>query len=640
MFFRNLTAAQKGLVLVLVPVFFELLLLAILANTLLNAERTLNRIDYSRRAVLQLQAFQAKMVDALLTAIDQREGEAKQLAALSEVIATLQSSGRLGNLSVESNPELQTVLERATRCNTRILGLVTEWRDTLMQHQITAPEREKGLPKLVLMARVFELQDVCRRIRNIENRTTADEPQQLEQIRFKIILAVAIGISISFIVSFTLAALFTSDILNRLRRISASTHLLVAKAILPPPQPGRDELALLERNLYQASVTLNELRRRESAMLDNAVDIICTLDESLRFTGTNNAVERIWQYSGDEILGRSVSEMLEPARQNQVRVAFERIANGAGSGSVENRLRAKDGQLRDSLWRVKWSAMDKKFFCVVHDVTALRAVEKLRQQFLSMVCHDLRNPIMSVGVGLELLAARESASLSAAVRAELDLIKAGSENLASLTTEFLALEKLESGLTIINERVVSLQDACVVAEEMVAGASFEAGVEVKPPLSDGIVWADEERLILAIANMLSHAVNVSPTGSIVRMYIVKEADFVELQIVDNGPVISAEDRTVLFERFRLAGRDKNVGGAASIEETTTTSSSSSSSSSSPSHSSQSNISASPKISFGLATAKAIIEGHQGKVGATLYSNGRNCMWLRLPEYVPGGGDEP
>jgi signal transduction histidine kinase len=275
---------------------------------------------------------------------------------------------------------------------------------------------------------------------------------------------------------------------------------------------------------------------------------------------------------------------------------------------------------------------------VVHDLTGLRAVEKLRQQFLSMVCHDLRNPIMSVGVSLELLAAREAASMGEGVRGEIAKIRSGSDNLASLTTEFLALEKLESGLTIINERVVSLQDACVVAEEMVAGASFEAGVEVTPPLTDGIVWADEERIIRAIANMLIHAVNVSPTGSIVRMYIVKEADFVELQIVDNGPIVSADDRPLIFERFRLArGRAESRGpvqnGSGSQPEL---------SSSQFEHSTVQADSAqnSPKIGFGLATAKAIIEGHRGKVGATLYSNGRNCMWMRLPEYEPGAEDEP
>jgi PAS domain S-box-containing protein len=610
MLFRNLTTLQKGMVLVLVPLCFELLLLAVLANTLLSAERTLSQIDSSRRAVLQLQGFEITLVGAVLTVINSHESRTKQLAALDEMAGLIQSQGRLGNFCENDNPELTAVFGRVTRFSSQMQSVIQTSRRLLADHDMTAMERAEDLPKVVLMARVMELRKICRQIVQIENKVTTAEPHQLEHLRQRLIVAIGLGIAFSFILSFALAGFFTADILNRLRRINDHTRSLVARQSLEPPPEGRDEIAQLERSLYETSMALSDLQRKESAMLDNAVDVICSLDERLRFTGVNSAVARVWQYTPDELLGMSLMNMLEADGQRSTRDAFQQVAAGGGSGVVENHMRSKVGVVRNSQWRVKWSASKEMFFCVVHDVTELRAMEKLRRQFLSMVCHDLRSPIMSIGISLELLSVEEAASFSPDIAADLLRIKASSDGLGELTTEFLVLEKLESGLSVMNNRMVSLNDVCVVAAESVASMAQQAAVEIVLPGGDGTVWADEQRLVQAVSNLLNHAISLDPPGFSVKMAIAVSAGFVTLQIIESS-VAAAGTGALIFEKFRKSQEGSKSGSGSGSE-----------------------------IDFRLAVVKAIIEGHTGKVGAFLDSSGGNCLWIRLPLYRDAGGDEP
>src|SRR5271170_5268600 len=104
-FFRNVTALQKGMILILVPLLLEFAVLGFLAKALLDADQKLTQIDHSRQAVLGLVDFANSTELALCSTISTDNGRINQLTALSKLNGQLRSD-RIGELNRNRYPEL------------------------------------------------------------------------------------------------------------------------------------------------------------------------------------------------------------------------------------------------------------------------------------------------------------------------------------------------------------------------------------------------------------------------------------------------------------------------------------------------------------------------------------------------------
>ena len=87
-------------------------------------------------------------------------------------------------------------------------------------------------------------------------------------------------------------------------------------------------------------------------------------------------------------------------------VLINRLMKGASNRTFESRIMHKDGKTIDLLWSAIWSKMEKCLFCVAHDITQRKEVERLKQEFFAMVSHDLRTPLMSVLFSLNIVSKR------------------------------------------------------------------------------------------------------------------------------------------------------------------------------------------------------------------------------------------
>jgi signal transduction histidine kinase len=123
---------------------------------------------------------------------------------------------------------------------------------------------------------------------------------------------------------------------------------------------------------------------------------------------------------------------------------------------------------------------------------------------------------------------------------------------------------------------------------------------------DGVVWGDQNALIQAIKKLLISAVSVSPRRATIQTSISVSDHFVKIEVIDQGPAISQEERQSVFERLALPahGRlgDKRIG-------------------------------------LGLVIVKKIASLHGGQVGVAGELTGGNSLWMQLPEYVHDQEDE-
>jgi PAS domain S-box-containing protein len=608
---------QKGLILVLVPVLFELIFIAVLAGVLFETHGALEKLDHSKDAILALFRSQNSAVQSFIIVMNQASD--KKISELEKLTAQFKPADDWGNHNQSVYPELNEVMIEALVFRESVIHIIDEKRKSLLSggnYKFSRP---------LLYTAFLDMRRLSDRTLKIENLVREAEPAEMERIKNQLILFISCGLGLSAIISLWLARYFTSDIAFRLRRIRDQTHRLAARAELTVPEAGGDEIADLERVLYESSHELEKVRARESAILDNAADVICSLDAKLRFAGLNAAITNSWQYGTDEILGKSLFTLLVDEKSDETRSQFRLISESAGEGVIENVLRTKYGDLRNLLWAVKWSSEENQFYCVVHDVTEIRTMQKIKQQFLSIASHDMRTPLASVSIILERLLSEKVGSLPEKTRNELTKTQGTLVRLMELVNELLELEKLESGKSILAFDCVSAFDICAMACETLESMAAKAKVRIKKPNNDFALLGDERRLIQVLINLLSNAIKFSPAESSITLELrrvfagvgpatslaaieVPKTALIEIRVSDQGQGIPAADRNLIFAKFRQARQSAATG----VKGT----------------------------GLGLAIVKAIVEGHGGDVGVDSEEGKGSTFWIRVPEFQGTEDDEP
>ena len=185
----------------------------------------------------------------------------------------------------------------------------------------------------------------------------------------------------------------------------------------------------------------------------------------------------------------------------------------------------------------------------------LREVDRMKDDFISTVTHELRTPLTSIRALSEML--HEDPRIDLANRTRfLGIIVNETERLTRLINQILDMAKLESGRA---EWTTGDVDIGAIARETMdsLGQLFrEKGVVLDSdiPASGPVVMADRDRLTQVLINLLSNAVKFVPAHcGHVHVRVGTDGDMVRVEVRDNGPGLGAEERDVIFEKFRQGG---------------------------------------------------------------------------------------
>ncbi len=145
-------------------------------------------------------------------------------------------------------------------------------------------------------------------------------------------------------------------------------------AVYPKKESGW--LTGTEEMFLACSRRMADAARKEQALVDNALDVICTIDSNNQFLSVNSSCVRILGYNPEELIGKRFVEFLVQA---DVRQSLEDMIGSSKSlnqWSVENQWRKKDGRVIDLLWSAHWSSNYDTLFCVIHDITLRKKAER------------------------------------------------------------------------------------------------------------------------------------------------------------------------------------------------------------------------------------------------------------------------
>lgn len=198
-----------------------------------------------------------------------------------------------------------------------------------------------------------------------------------KEMRNRVKLIVLFAIPTLMGITGILAWFFHTAIVRRFKIVMENTVLLASKSPLLPPIGGNDEIGRLDHVFRKMARAVDEASANERALIDNAIDVICSIDLSNRFTEVNPAAEKLWGYTADELLGRRVIDVVYGPDVDEALAVLEQCSSSSADAELEIRVKKKDGDYLHSLWSIKWVAGKKTFFCVIHDINDRKVAEDL-----------------------------------------------------------------------------------------------------------------------------------------------------------------------------------------------------------------------------------------------------------------------
>ncbi len=340
-------------------------------------------------------------------------------------------------------------------------------------------------------------------------------------------------------------------------------------------------IALVKARLYEE---IEQERGRLKAILNGSSEPIIVTDGDLRITLLNPAAEQAFGISLQEAAGRPLEEAipLPPLLQ-----AFRQAQEGEPSPATEVPL--PDG--RTLFFSVSFVPAGPQgeggWVAVMQDITYIKAINQMKNEFVSTVSHDLRTPLSTIhGYGevlLRMIEDRDQERLFDGPGAEIARrVMGNARRLTDLVEELLDLGKIESGVEVFWEPC----DLADLTAQAVEGARFQAGecqidlrAEIAPLLRP--VLGNPIRLRQVLDNLIQNALKYTPAGGMVTVRAREKENRVVVTVEDSGIGIPREALPRVFEKFYRVphpGAPRTAG-----------------------------------IGLGLAIVKAVVEQHSGQV---------------------------
>ncbi len=405
----------------------------------------------------------------------------------------------------------------------------------------------------------------------------------------------------------------------RLRRRDGSTLWAI---IATAPFPGEDGAIAGVAGFFtditdrkHAEAALRESEARLRAYFEHAPAGMALVSLDGVVVNVNPALCSITGYERDELIEGGLSVLLgvdHLARTEEIRqLVRELLAGDMPSFELEQAFATKDGR---SIWLEAAVSLTRdeqgepfEIVAVIQDVTSRKSAERAKDEFVSVTSHELRTPLTSIRGSLGLLAGGAVGDLPDSAQRMLDIAVQSTDRLIRLINDILDLERLTSGKLSLLREACDAAGLVSRAVEEIRGAADALGVEVRAASVDGRVWADPDRVIQTLTNLVGNAIKFSPRSGTVQVSAQVEDDHVRFAVEDHGPGIPADQLETVFERFRqVDASDSRVKGGTGL---------------------------------GLAICRTIVEQHGGRIWAESVLGQGATFSFTLPLVTDAGSDD-
>lgn len=294
------------------------------------------------------------------------------------------------------------------------------------------------------------------------------------------------------------------------------------------------------------------------AILSSMIEGVVAVDSNERILMINQAASEMFNTSRDMALGRYVGEVLGGHPLTNL---IEESLRGGYARVLE--LTPLSGKaLRFHVAPIKESERTLGAAVVIHDITDLKKLERMRVEFVANVSHELKTPLASIQGFVETLkdgAIEEPKN----ARRFLSIIEKHTNRLNNLINDLLSLSKIESRETPIERKKIKLlaliKKVVTSLEDRIRQKNHSLKIETEEGLE---LYADEALLDQAVTNLLDNAIKYTPSRGKICISSRDVEGHIELAVSDNGIGIPEQDLPRIFERFYRVdkARSREMGG--------------------------------------------------------------------------------
>lgn len=448
------------------------------------------------------------------------------------------------------------------------------------------------------------LPDLSEQLINLRDRCTRDadysfEQQRAERRNIEKVLKYAIGFNV--LLALAVAYLINRNITGRLEVVIENTRRLAQNKALMPAVGGADEISHLDKVFKDMATALEMAHKKERAVIDTMPAGLVIMDAWGVIQMANPTMDRLLHSSTGQLTGKHIVSLFAETK-DAVPQDFLAQLLGKGQDKVEERIvERNDGtSFPSEISTTSFTVFDDQYHLLVMlDISERKEVERMKQEFVSMVSHDLRTPLTSIQVFLNMLCKGMLGQTSELLAKKATMADRNASRLINLINDLLDIEKMESGQLTLACEDSSLLSVLERSVDSVRAVAEQQGITVEILSNDDIhVMADGDRLVQVMVNLLGNAVKFSPKGGKVRVTLEAAGDAVFVKVADEGRGVPEALRATIFERF------KQVSTKDATEKKGT--------------------------GLGLAICKAIVEQHGGTIGVDSVEGRGSTFWFRLP----------
>jgi signal transduction histidine kinase len=311
-------------------------------------------------------------------------------------------------------------------------------------------------------------------------------------------------------------------------------------------------------------------KQRLDALLDAAADGMLILNADLTIERVNDAFERIYGKTHDELVNLPHDEVLRWASPPQGSTLDEAISNGWPltpnatlyvEGDLERPLPpplpvgityapllSNEGKLRNIIVSVR-------------DITHFRTADEMKSTFISIVSHELRTPVTLIKGYASTLRRDDAKWDKHTVSDSLAVIEEEADRLSKMIDDLLDASRLQAGGLSLSKGDISLPVVANRVAEKLGTQSKQHTIVADFPEHFPVLLADETRIEQVLINLVSNALKYTPKGEI-KIAGQARPEQVVVCVSDQGPGIEAKDLPHIFDRFyRSTNAAKKTKGA-------------------------------------------------------------------------------
>lgn len=291
---------------------------------------------------------------------------------------------------------------------------------------------------------------------------------------------------------------------------------------------------------------------RLAAIVESSDDAIASKTLQGIITSWNKGAERLFGYSAEEIIGKHITTIIpEDLRSEEVEI-IRKIKKGIRIHHYETVRLHKNGEkihvslsispLKDSTGTIVGASK------IARDITKQKKLEKEKNDFLSMASHELKTPITSMNMFIDLLNLELNNKDLVKSKYYAMRIHDQADKLKKLTEELLDISRIESGKLTPHKESFLLNDLVTEVAEAMQTTTKKHTLTVRETTEITVV-ADRYRIYQVLVNLLSNAIKYSPSGKKIIIALEKKNSEVVVQVQDSGIGITQSQQKKIFDKM-------------------------------------------------------------------------------------------